>query len=338
VTSIVRAHPALRRRRVVATAVVAAVLAVSTLGTLALGDLGVSPGDALAALVGAGDPGTVLVVQQWRLPRAILGILVGALLALAGALFQTVTRNPLGSPDILGFSVGAFTGVLAVTLVGATSVLALTGGAIGGGLLAAAMVFLFSARSGFGGFAVVVTGVGVSAMLAAVNVVLVVRLDDVRARAAAVWATGSLNGVTAVWIVPAALTLGIAAVTISALAPALNALEFGDERAGALGVRPTATRWWAMLIGVALIAVATAVTGPIGFVALAAPQIARRMWRTGTVPFAASALVGAALLCASDLLAARLFAPVMLPTGLVTVCLGGAYLAWLLTRRERTTR
>jgi len=337
-TSIVRAHPTLRRRQVLATAAVAGVLAVSTLGTLALGDLGVSPPAAIAALFGIGDPGTVLVVQQWRLPRALLGILVGALLAVAGALFQTVTRNPLGSPDILGFSVGAFTGVLAVTVAGAASVLALTAGAVGGGLVAALMVFLFSARAGFGGFAVVVTGVGVSALLAAVNVVLVVRLDDVRARAAAVWATGSLNGVTAAWIVPAAVALGVAVMVVWALSPALNALEFGDERAAGLGVRPAVTRWWAMLIGVALVAVATAVTGPIGFVALASPQIARRMWRTGTIPFGASALVGATLLCASDLIAARAFAPVMLPTGLVTVCLGGAYLAWLLTRRERMMR
>jgi iron complex transport system permease protein len=337
-TAIVRAHGALRRRRLLAATVVAVVLVVASIGTLTFGDLGVTPSGALAALVGLGDPGAVLVVQQWRLPRAVLGILIGALLALSGALFQTVTRNPLGSPDILGFSVGAFTGVLAVTLAGATSILAFTAGSVGGGLVAALVVFVLCARTGFGGFAVVVTGVGVSAMLAAVNVVLVVRLDDVRARAAAVWATGSLNGVTADWIAPAGLALAIGGVAIAALAPALHALEFGDERAAGLGVRPSVARWWGMLIGVALIAVATAVTGPIGFVALAAPQIARRVWRTGSIPFAASALVGAALLCVSDLLAARALAPVMLPTGLVTVCLGGIYLAWMLTRRERGAR
>ncbi len=336
--AITRAHPALLRRRRIASVVVGAILVASALGTLTLGDLGVTPADALGALVGAGDAGTVLVVQQWRLPRAMLGIVVGALLALSGALFQTVTRNPLGSPDILGFSVGAFTGVLVVTLAGASSILALAGGAVGGGLVTATIVFALCARTGFGGFTVVVTGVGVSAMAAAVNVLLVVRLDDARARAAAVWATGSLNGASAEWILPAALALAAGAVAIAALAPALHALEFGDERAAALGARPSATRWWAMLIGVALIAVATAVCGPIGFVALAAPQIARRVWRTGTIPFGASALVGASLLCASDLIASRVIAPVMLPTGLVTVCLGGLYLAWLLTRRERTRR
>ena len=325
-TAIVRVPPRLRRRRLLAAVVVGGVLVASVLGTLTLGDLGVTPAGALAALVGAGDAGTVLVVQQWRLPRAVLGIVVGALLALSGALFQTVTRNPLGSPDILGFSVGAFTGVLAVTLAGATSVLALTGGAIGGGLAAAVLVFVLCARAGF-------TGIGVSAMLAAVNVVLVVRLDDVRARAAAVWATGSLNGVSADGILPAVLSLASGALVIAALARSLHLLEFGDERATSLGVRPTWLRWAAMVIGVALIAVATAVAGPVGFIALAAPQIARRVWLTGTIPFAASAFVGAALLGASDLIASRALAPVMLPTGLVTVCLGGVYLAWLLTSR-----
>ncbi|MDF2046272.1 iron chelate uptake ABC transporter family permease subunit [Microbacterium sp. Kw_RZR3] len=337
-TAIVRVPPRLRRRRLLAALVVGGVLVVSVTGTLTLGDLGVTPTGALAALVGAGDAGTVLVVQQWRLPRAVLGIVVGALLALSGALFQTVTRNPLGSPDILGFSVGAFTGVLAVTLAGATSVLALTGGAIGGGLVAAVLVFVLCARTGFGGVAVVLTGIGVSAMLAAVNVVLVVRLDDVRARAAAVWATGSLNGVGADGILPAVLSLASGALVIAALARSLHLLEFGDERATSLGVRPPVLRWGAMVIGVALISVATAVAGPIGFIALAAPQIARRVWRTGTIPFAASAFVGAALLGASDLIASRALAPVMLPTGLVTVCLGGVYLAWLLTSRERTRR
>lgn len=334
-TSIIRPPAALRRRRIVAWALGAVLLAGVSVATLALGDLGVGPLEALSALAGTGDAGTVLVVREWRLPRAVLGILIGALLALSGALFQTVTRNPLGSPDILGFSVGAFTGVLLATLAGAGTVLALTGSAVAGGLLAAVIVFALSARTGFRGLTVVITGVGITAMLGAVNVVLVVRLDDVRARAAAVWATGSLNGVEVGWILPAAVTMGTGAVVVAALAPAMQALEFGEERAAGLGVRPVAVRWTAMLVGVAMISVATAVTGPVGFVALAAPQIARRLWGTGTIPFGASALTGAVLLCASDLVASRLLAPVMLPTGIVTVCLGGVYLAWLLTRREK---
>ncbi len=333
-----RTDPVLRRRRVLAWSVVAVLLGTVTLGTLTLGELDIPLGDAARALVGVGEPGIVLVVQEWRLPRAVLGAAVGAMLALSGALFQIVTRNPLGSPDILGFSTGAFTGVLLVMNAGAVGVLALTGSAFAGGLAAALLVFALSSRSGVRGFALIVTGIAVTALLSAVNTVIVLRSDDLVALSAAIWATGSLNGVDGQWVIPAIVTLAVAGILAGGMSRALVAYELGDERAATLGARPTATRWGAMILGVALIAVATAITGPIGFVALAAPQIARRVWRTGTIPLGASALTGALLLCLSDLISARIFAPTLIPTGLVTVSIGGIYLAWLLTTRERTAR
>lgn len=338
VTSVTRADPALRRRRILAWSVVSLLLGAVTVATLTLGELGVPVGDALRALIGLGEPGIILVVQEWRLPRALLGVAVGAMLALSGALFQIVTRNPLGSPDILGFSTGAFTGVLLVMNAGAVSVLALTSSAFAGGLAAAILVFALSSRAGVHGFALVVTGIAVTAMLSAVNTVIILRSDDLVALSAAIWATGSLNGVDAQWLVPALATLAITGGLVAWMSRALVAYELGDERASTLGARPLATRWVAMVLGVALISVATAITGPIGFVALAAPQIARRVWRTGTIPLGASAVTGALLLCLSDLISARLFAPTIIPTGLVTVSIGGIYLAWLLTTRERTTR
>lgn len=332
-----RADPALRRRRILAWFVIVVLLAAVTVGTLTLGELGIPLGDALRALVGSGEPGVVLVVQEWRLPRALLGIAVGAMLALSGALFQIVTRNPLGSPDILGFSTGAFTGVLLVMNAGAVSVLALTGSAFAGGLAAAVLVFALSSRTGVHGFSLVVTGIAVTAMLSAVNTVIILRSDDLVALSAAIWATGSLNGADGQWLAPALGTLAVAGILLARMSRALVAYELGDDRAATLGARPASTRWAAMLLGVALISVATATTGPIGFVALAAPQIARRVWRSGTIPLGASALTGALLLCLSDLISARLFAPTIIPTGLVTVSIGGIYLAWLLTTRERTT-
>ncbi len=338
VVSLTRADPTLRRRRILAWSVVWLLLGAVTAGTLTLGELGIPIGDALQALIGRGEPGIVLVVQEWRLPRALLGIAVGAMLALSGALFQIVTRNPLGSPDILGFSTGAFTGVLLVMNAGAVSVLTLTTSAFAGGLAAAILVFVLSSRAGVHGFALVVTGIAVTAMLSAVNTVIILRSDDLVALSAAIWATGSLNGVDAQWLVPAILTLAVTGAVTARMARALVSYELGDDRAATLGARPAATRWGAMLVGVALIAVATAITGPIGFVALAAPQIARRVWRSGTIPLGASALTGALLLCVSDLISARLFAPTIIPTGLVTVSIGGIYLAWLLTTRERTNR
>ena len=277
----------------------------------------------------------MLVVQEWRLPRAVLGILIGALLAISGALFQIVTRNPLGSPDVLGFSTGAFTGVLIAMSSDAVGVLPLTSAALLGGFGAAIAVFALSIRTGTRGFVIVITGIGVTAILGAVNTVLVLRADDLVARSAAIWATGSLNGVDAGWVAPAAAALLLVGAVVAWRAPALQLLELGDERAAVVGARPALTRGIAIGAGIVAIAVATAVTGPIAFVALAAPQIARRVWRSGTIPLVPTAAVGAVLLCASDLLASRLFAPAVLPTGLVTLCLGGLYLAWLLAPRRK---
>lgn len=330
----VAAPPALRRRRAVAWTAAVAIVLLAGLGTLTLGEAGIAPGDALAALLGLGEPGDVRVVQGWRLPRAVLGVTVGILLAWSGALFQIVTRNPLGSPDVLGFSTGAMTGVLVVMASGSAGVAALTGSAFAGGLLAAVLVFALSARSGARGYAIVVTGIAVTAVLGAANTILIIRFDDFVARSAALWATGSLNGVDGAWVLPTLLAVGVGGLSAARLAPALQAHEFGDERASTLGARPVGTRWAAMVLGIALLAVATAVTGPIAFVALAAPQLARTIWRSGTVPIAASGAAGAALLCASDLLSARLLAPAVLPTGLITLCIGGVYLAWMLTRSK----
>ncbi|TXK19901.1 iron chelate uptake ABC transporter family permease subunit [Homoserinibacter sp. GY 40078] len=336
--TLTRLDPTLRRRRALAWTVAGALLAVAAFATLTTGDLAIDLGDAIRALSGEGDPGIVMVVREWRLPRAVLGITVGAMLALSGALFQIVTRNPLGSPDILGMSTGAFTGVLLAMSAGTVSVATLTGSAVLGGLAATVAVFALSSRSGASGFVLVVTGIGVTAILAAVNTVIVLRSDDLVARAAAIWATGSLNGVDGIWVAPSVIAVLIAGAAIRGLAPALAAYEFGDDRAATLGTRPHATRWGAMAIAVALVSIATAIAGPIGFIALAAPQIARRAWRTGTIPLAASAATGSVLLSLSDLAASRLLAPTILPTGLVTVILGGIYLAWLLSARERTTR
>ena len=327
----------LRCRRRVAWTVVVVLLVVLFVATLVFGDAGISPLDSLVSLLGGGDQGTQLVVREWRLPRAVLAILVGAMLAWSGALFQVITRNPLGSPDILGFSSGAFTGILLVTAAGSVSYLSLTVSAFVGGIVTALVVLGLTARYGAQGFALVVTGIGVTAMVGAFNTVLIIRMDDLVARSAAIWATGSLNGVGGGWILPAVAAVAGGGILVAALAPMLALYELGDERSAALGARPHLLRLSAMALGVGLVAVCTAIAGPIAFVALAAPQIARHAWRTGTIPLAASAASGAVLLLASDLIASRLFAPTILPTGLVTLCLGGVYLAWLLGTRERSS-
>lgn len=335
------------------TAVSLAVLLGLVVVGLTAGEVRVPLPDVLDALLGRATGGSAVVVLQWRLPRVLLAVLLGAALGLSGALFQVVTRNPLGSPDILGFTTGASTGALLVMLGGLSggaagagtggsggavapaSMAATTGGALVGGLATAVLIWLLLVRAGARGPRLVLVGIGTTALLNAVNVLLVTRADERAALRAALWGAGSLNGVAAAWVAPTALAVGVLGVAVVVLARSARVYELGDELSAALGVDTGRFALAAMAVGVALVAVATAVAGPIAFVALAAPQIARRVWRTGTVPFAATALTGAVLLLASDVVAQRLLAPTILPTGLVTICLGGAYLAWALTRHRR---
>lgn len=331
--SITAPPPAASRRRALlwSAAVVALVALVAT--GLTLGDLPITPADVWASLTGTAPRSVTVVVMEWRLPRLLLGILLGAALGLSGALFQIITRNPLGSPDVLGFSTGAFTGALIVMFSGITGYFATALGALAGGLTTAFIVWLIVLRRGAQGFRLIVVGIGITAMINAVNVVMITRAEDRDALSAAIWAAGSLNGVESTWLIPTLLVFAVCGVATAAIAPALGPYELGDDASGSLGVKIARLRVSAMVIGVVLVALATAVAGPIAFVSLAAPQIARRLWATGPIPLAASAAMGSILLVLSDLIAQRLLAPTILPTGIVTICLGGLYLAWALARR-----
>lgn len=336
--SVVAAPAATRRRRTIVWACSALLLLALGVAGLTLGDAPVSVSDAVSALLGGGESGTRLIVVGWRLPRVVLGAVIGAMLALSGALFQVVTRNPLGSPDILGFSAGAYTGALIVIVGGSVSTLALTVGAVGGGILSAALVFALVAWRGASGTRLIIVGIALTAMLGALNTMIELAADDVVSRSAAIWGAGSLNGIDGRWMPVMLVTLVLGAFAIAALRPALALYELGEDRAASLGVRPVRLRLSAMIVGVVLLAVTIAAAGPLAFIALAAPQIARRLWRSGPMPFAASAMTGAVLLVSSDLIAMRLFAPTMLPTGLVTIGVGGLYLAWMLSGANRRRR
>jgi iron-siderophore transport system permease protein len=303
--------------------------------SLCTGDFRVSVPDVARALVGAADPAVRMVVVGWRLPRVLLALLLGAALGTSGAIFQSLTRNPLGSPDIVGFNTGAYTGaLLVVTLAGGEHYL-VSAGALAGGLVAAAVVYLLAVRRGVQGFRLIIVGIAVSAVLTSVNTWLILRADLATAMSAAVWGAGSLNGLGWGSVTPTVLLLAALLPFLAVLAPTLRYLELGDDAARALGVRTGPARLGLLLVGVALTAVCTATAGPIAFVSLAAPQVARRLTGTPGVGLASSAVLGALLLAASDWLAQHAFAGTALPVGVVTVCLGGGYLVWLLVREAR---
>lgn len=322
-------------RAVVVVLVLAALTVAGILLALATGTVHLSLTEVLRGLAGTADDGTVLVVRQWRLPRAALAALFGLALGMSGAIFQSLTRNPLGSPDIIGFSSGSYTGALIVILVTGGGYYAVAAGALVGGIITALVVFALAYRGGVQGFRLIIVGIGVSALLAAMNTYLMLKAAPEAQLTAAVWGNGSLNGLSTGTLLPVLIVLAVLIVPVLALSPALRVLEIGDDAAGSLGARPTTVRLAAMVLGVALVALVTAAAGPIAFIALVAPQIARRLTRSSGVGLVAAGTTGALLLVVSDFLAQRVFAPLQLPVGIVTVSVGGIYFLWLLVQETR---
>ncbi|MFB7875852.1 FecCD family ABC transporter permease [Nocardia sp. NPDC056064] len=313
-------------------AVLAGAVAVIALGT---GDYTISPPDVLRTIFGEGSRTDELVVGKWRMPRVLLALMFGAALGASGAIFQSLTRNPLGSPDIIGFNTGAYTGALVVMLVTQGGYFQTAAGALIGGLATASVVYLLAFKNGVQGFRLIIVGIAISAMLQSVNTWMIVKTDLTAAMAAAVWGSGSLAGLDWAQVLPVAVALAVLLTCAAVLSHRLPVLDLGDEVARALGVRVEPTRLALVLIGVGLTALATAAAGPIVFVALAAPQLARRLTRTASVAVLPAAAMGALLLVLADWIAQRAFAPSQLPVGVVTVSIGGGYFVWLLAREMR---
>jgi len=321
-------------------AVVVSVLLVVTAmagGVVALahGEFAVPLDDVVRYLLGGeGELGRTVVVD-WRLPRVLAAAVFGAALGTSGAIFQSLTRNPLGSPDIIGFNTGAYTGALVAILALGGGLVAISVSAIIGGLATAVVVYVLAFRGGAPGFRLVVVGIGVSAMLTAFNQWVILEAELETAISAAIWGQGSLNGLRWEQVAPATVVLLPLVALALVLGPRLGVLDLGDDASAALGLRVERTRVVALLVGVTLTAVATSVAGPIAFVSLCAPQLAQRLVRTAGLAVGPAALTGSALLVLSDLVAARAFAPIQLPVGVVTVTLGGVYLVHLLLKEAR---
>ncbi|MFE7208403.1 FecCD family ABC transporter permease [Streptomyces sp. NPDC001698] len=321
---------------VVALLVLAALTAsVVLIGT---GDFPIPASDVLRALVGQGGQGQEFVVRELRLPRVLVGLLVGGCLGVGGALFQSVSRNPLGSPDVLGLSQGSAAGALTVIVLFSGSATAVTLGALVGGLVTGTAIYLLAWKQGVHGYRLVLVGIGVSAVVTAVNGYLITKADFVDAARAVVWMTGSLNGRDWTQVGPLAVLCAVVLPVVLANARALRMLEMGDDVSYALGVRVERVRLLLMGCAVLLVAAATAAAGPVSFVALTAPQLVRRLTRSPGPNLVPSLCMGAALLVTADLAAQRAFGADQLPVGVVTGVLGGVYLLWLLVTERRSGR
>lgn len=308
---------------------------VALIGT---GDAKIPAGDVLRTLAGNGTAYQDFIVNELRLPRVLVGLLVGASLGLGGALFQSVSRNPLGSPDVLGLSQGSTAGALVVIVLMSGSATQVTFGALVGGLGTGLAVYLLAWKQGVHGYRFVLVGIGVSAVMTAVNGYLLTKADLVDAARAVVWMTGSLNGRDWDQVWPLLTLCAVLVPLVLVNARGLRMMEMGDDVANALGVRVQRVRLVLMVSAVLLTAAATAAAGPVSFVALTAPQLARRLTRSPGPNLVPSLCMGATLLVAADWASQRAFGADQLPVGVVTGVLGGCYLLWLLVTERRAGR
>lgn len=321
-------------RSVVVCASLAMVIAGLSVLAMMTGSYPLSPAQVISALTG-GENGLVReIVVEWRLPRVLAAVVFGAALGVSGAVFQSLLRNPLADPGIIGFAEGSYTGALIVILVINGSYAQLVGGALFGGMATALLVYLLAYRRGVQGFRLIIVGIGVSAMLASLNTWLILKADLDDAMSAAAWNAGSLNGVGWNQVVIGSVCIAVLLVLAAIASRSMRQMELGDDAAASQGVRIAPARLGLIVVGVALTATVTAASGPIAFISLVAPQIARRLARTAGITLIPAAFVGALLCLASDYIAQHI-APTPLPVGIITVMLGGGYLGWLLFTEAR---
>jgi iron complex transport system permease protein len=328
-----------RRRPVVVGLLLAIFMLAMSIFAIGTGEFAIPPGTVVSALLGTADGGSEFIVRELRLPRVLCALFVGVALGVSGAIFQSLTRNPLGSPDIVGFPQGASVGALVVITILAGSGLAVSVGAIAGGAVTALAVYLLSfKRGGTSGYRLILIGIAISFLLISVIDYLLARARIEEAQEATRWLLGSLNGRNWDDVVPLAISLLVFLPFAIPAGRALRALELGDDAAYALGLRVERSRLALVALAVGLVSVTTVAVGPIGFIALTAPQIARRITRTAGLPLVCSALMGAVLVLSADIAAQRLVPDRELPVGVMSGLFGGLYLAWLLTMEWRKGR
>lgn len=323
------------RRRTLMTAVLVLLVAAVYVVSLMWGEIVYSPSEILRVIGGEQVPGASYSVGELRLPRATMGLLAGLAFGAAGVTFQTMLRNQLASPDIIGISAGASAaGVIGIVIFGMSqsqvSILALIAS-----LLVALAIYLLSYRDGFVGTRLILIGIGVAAMLHSVVTYALSQASTWDLPSATRWLTGSLNGATWERTLPLVVTVCLLLPVMLSFGRSLDLLRLGDESAAALGVRVTLARVSLIVCSVILIAVATAACGPVAFVAFLSGPIAARLIPGGSL-LVPSALVGALIILTSDLVGQYALGT-RYPVGVITGALGAPFLIHLLIRSNRST-
>ena len=303
---------------------------------LRLGKFTVTTQEVIDALQGQGRRIVQIVIVKWKLPRILLGLVAGLALGVAGAVFQTITRNPLGSPDLIGFSTGAQTGILVSVLLLPGSMLSTSLASFIGGAAVGAVTYLVSLRGGFTGLRFILVGIAISSMLVSVNRWLLVRVDDDEGLGALKAITGTLGAARWPVVAPTCLAIGVTVTLILLASRHLQVLSLGEQVATILGSPTRRASAVLILLGTVLVAVVTMAAGPIGFVALVAPHLARLLTGSPQSPLLVSGLTGSLLMVGSDLLSQLVLES--MPVSVVTNAVGGLYLMVALTVAARGRR
>jgi len=322
------------RRRTVALWVLAVATVVLFFAMLTFGNTIYPLSDVVAVLLGQQVPGASFTIGTLRLPRGLTAVLAGIAFGVAGSTFQTMLRNPLASPDVIGITSGASAAAILSLVILHWGNAATMGLALVAGIVTAVVIYVAARGGESTGGRLILIGIGVGAMLDAVVAFLLVRANVYDVTVAARWMTGTLNGSRMESVPPLALAVVVLVPIVLALSRDLNALELGDASATALGVRVDRSRVLLIVAAVALACFATATTGPIAFVAFLAGPIAARIVGPGSSVVLPAALTGAALVLGADLIGQFAF-DTKFPVGVITGILGAPYLLYLLIRTSR---
>ena len=330
------------RRRNLVLAGLALLVVVLFTAAMLIGDYPLAPSEVLTALLsriaGSADPGADFIVLGVRLPRAAAAIVTGAAFGLSGAVFQTVLRNPLASPDIVGITTGASAAAVLAILMFKWTGAPVAVSACLGAVLVAAVIYGLAWRGGITPYRLVLIGIGTAAIGGALISYLFTRARVNDVQRALAWLSGSLNGATFESLVPLASGLVVLLPAMVALSLSLRSLELGDDTAKALGTRVELSRMGLLLVAVLLAALATSTVGPISFVAFLAGPIAKRLLGPSTALLTAAAMTGALLTLGTDLIAQHGLGRNQLPVGVVTGALGAVFLIYLLITVNRAGR
>lgn len=316
-------------RDLIASTSIVTLLAALLVWAVLRGAYELSPGDIFSILTGGGDALDRIVVIETRLPRILAGLGVGAALGIAGAITQTMLRNPLAAPDIIGISQGAAFGAIAAVIL-LRDLGFVTAGATIGGLAAAGLTFALARRGGLPPLRLILIGIGVNLSLTAACDVMIAHANILEAADLTKWLVGTLNNRN--WQDAALMWGGLtcAAPFIVWAAFPLARLGFGDDVLTGLGLRLGATRTGLVFLAVALVSLSISVAGPLPFVALVATPIARGLSGRATPGLGLVALVGAAVTLLADIASTRAMPGYTLPAGVFTAIIGAPVLLWLL--------